>query len=122
MKLTREQRFSMILERLRAAAPATSMDEAYAMLCNVMNSVEDEYSGVVYDPDNFLNDGRFYPPKADARRSIAGREDLVRYRSRLHNTFLSSDGAIRIEAVAKNNQSPEAILDKPGHSGRRVEI
>ena len=102
--------------------PGESMDEAYDLLCDVMNAVEDQHSGVVYDPDNFLNDGRFYPPKADARRDVEGREDLIRYRSRMHNTYLSSEGAIRIQSVAKAGKPVEVILDKPGLSGRKVEL
>ncbi len=122
MNPSRQERFSMILERLNTAKPASNIDEAYKLLCETINLVEDEHSGVVHDPDNFLNDGRFYPPKADARRSVGGRKDLVRYRSRLHNTFLSTEGAIRIETVEQIGKQPEVILDKPGRSGRTLEI
>ena len=104
------------------AEPARTQEEAYALLCDTMNEVEDEFSGVIYDPMNFLNDGRFYPPQRDARRSVAGRPDLVRYRSRGHNTFISEDGAIRIQSVPKARQETVVILDKPGHNGKKVEL
>lgn len=77
--------------------------------------MEDEFSGIPYDPEAWLSDGRLYPTADDAIRNVVGHPNVKRLRSRRHSSFIAENGAIRIETVTK-----EILLDKPGHDGRRV--
>ncbi len=103
------------MERLRAQPPAGTFESALAFLVATLNAVEDELSGVPYNPAAWLSDGRMYPPEEDAIRSVAGRPEVRRLRSRSHNSFIAANGAVRIEGIDR-----EVLLDKPGRDGRRV--
>ena len=72
---------------------------------------------IPFDPDAWLSDGRMYPPQGDSRRKVPGRNDLVRYRSLGHNTWIGANGAIRIAGV-----DGQVFLEKPGADGRTVEL
>src|SRR5712671_395937 len=105
----------MFLEQLEAAPPASSADEALALVAKILNEVEDEHSGVEYNPDAWKDDGRMYPPKEDNRREVSGRPSLRRYRSAKHNTFIGLNGSIRIQ-----NLDGKVLLDKTGQDGRKT--
>ena len=105
----------MFFERLEAAPPASTADEALDLLANILNGVEDEHSGVENNPDAWEDDGRMYPPKEDNRRDVPDRPSLRRYRSAKHNTFIGLNGSIRIQDL-----SGKVGLDKPGRDGRKT--
>jgi hypothetical protein len=46
-------RMQMLFERMRAHPAAGSHDEARRMVEEVLNAVEDEYSGVPFDPEKW---------------------------------------------------------------------
>jgi len=121
-KVTQAERVAEFLKRLSEARPAGSHDEAFSLVRDTLNAVEDQFSGVAFDPDKHLTDGRLYPPQQDSRRSVPGRGDVVRYRSRGHNTLIASNGAIRIEKIGKGGELSICCLDKPGADGRTVEL
>lgn len=110
---TKQERFRIFLNQLAAAPEATSQEEALGLLVETLNHVEDMHSGAPYAPDEHLSDGRMYPPQADAVRTVKGRPDWVRYRSRGHNTWITSEGAIRITTVPGD----EIIFEKAGLNG-----
>jgi hypothetical protein len=121
-KLTQAERFAVFLKRLQATQPAGSGVDAFSLLSSTLNAVENSFSGVAYDPAKHLTDGRLYPPQDDNRRDVAGRKDIVRYRSRGHNTWIADNGAIRIEKIAKGAEPAVCCLDKPGADGKTVEL
>lgn len=111
--LSKQERFRLFLTRLGKEPAASSMEEALFLIVKVLNAVEDEFSGVPYSPDDYLDDGRMYPPREDAARDVPGRPDLIRYRNRAHNTWVSQSGAIRITTV----RDGEIIFEKVGVNG-----
>jgi hypothetical protein len=57
---------SIFYERLGNLPAPTSADEAFGQLSSTLTQVEDEFSGVVENPNPGLKpDGRMYPPRAD---------------------------------------------------------
>jgi hypothetical protein len=113
--LSKAKRLLMFLQRLEAAPPANSADEALALLGLTLNTVEDEHSGIEFNPTPWKDDGRMYPPQEDNRRAVPDRPSLRRYRSAKHNTFIGTNGSIRIETV-----DGETLLDKRSEDGRRT--
>jgi hypothetical protein len=112
---TKAQRFVEFLRRLAAAPAASDFDEAYHQLSDILNAVEDEMTTIPFDPANWQNDGRMYPPQMDSQRAVPGRTDVRRFRSRSHNTLIGDNGAIEIRDL-----SSRAVLSKPGSDGRSV--
>ncbi|HEX3364573.1 hypothetical protein [Phenylobacterium sp.] len=111
--VTRQDRIDELLRRLAAAEPCETADEALALICDTLNTVEDELSGVAFNPDYPMDDGRMYPPREDARREVDGRPDVRRYRSRGHNILIADHGAFRIELV----KGKSCLLSKTGRNG-----
>ena len=111
--LSKQKRLEVFLKRMEDVAPASSAEEALNLLANVLNQVEDEFSGVSYNPQLWETDGRMYPPQVDNVRDVPGRPSLQRYRSVNHNTFIGKNGSIRIETIPGR-----VLLDKYGSDGR----
>lgn len=114
--MDRYARLQLFYERLQAAPAASTHDDSYVLLCDVLNAVEDEHSGVPSNPDNFKTDGRLYPPQPDRSHAVDGFPDVVRYRSSGHNTYIAKNGAIEVKVVATN----EVDFAKPGANGKGV--
>lgn len=115
MSLEKCERFAIFVERLLATAPVDGAQEAYVLLGQTLNAVEDEFTDIAFDPSNWKADGRMYPPQADSARDVAGRSELTRYRSKAHNTYISANGAIRIDSL-----NGDVVLSKPGSDGNEV--
>jgi hypothetical protein len=62
---TKRERLEEIFRRPAAAPPAASHDEAYKLLCETIDTVEDEMTSTPNDPANWMSDGRIYPPFMD---------------------------------------------------------
>jgi hypothetical protein len=114
---TRRERLTEIYRRLELAAPAASGTDALDLIALTMNQVEDQLSGVPFDPENWRNDGRLYPPHPDSHRTVAGRPDLTRFRSKRHNTWIRSNGAIEIRT-----SEGDVEFAKPGADGKGVDL
>lgn len=119
---TKPRRLRKFLDRLGQLPAAASHHEALTQLRNVLDAVEDEHSGVPHDASNWQSDGRMYAPEADNRRRVPGYPQVSRYRSRAHNTFLGSNGAIEIRCASPGvrPENGDVLLSKPGADGRSV--
>jgi len=85
------------------------------LLSSILNSVEDELSGVPFDPSKWQSDGRMYPPQDDSRRHVVGYPNVTRFRSRRHNTFIGENGSIEIVELGG-----AVLLRKHGADGKHV--
>ncbi|MFZ2871599.1 hypothetical protein [Zavarzinia sp.] len=109
-------RLGEFLRRLDAAEPFSTAEEAMARLGEILKAVEDEMTDIPFDPAMPRTDGRMYPPLPDSERAVAGRSDIKRYRSVLHNTYIGANGAIRIEELKGT-----CLLNKPGRDGLSID-
>ena len=113
---SRKERLKEFMRRMKALEPKSTFDDAYEMLCDTLNEVEDEFSGVPYDPEKWRTDGRLYPPQSDAFRDCEDHPSVVRMRTRGHNVFIASNGAIEIKALHGDG----VIFEKLGADGKGV--
>jgi len=111
------QRLAEIFRRLAVALPSASHDDAYQLLCDTIDAVEDELTTTPNDPASWTTDGRIYPPLADRRFSVKGRPDLKRYASAAHNTFIRDNGAITI--VVRHGT---VVFEKAGADGLGTDL
>jgi hypothetical protein len=77
--------------------------------------VEDELTGIPYDPDSWREDGRIYPPQRDNMRQVPGHPHVARFRSRKHSTYVGMNGSLEIVSLGGTVQ-----IRKPGADGRHV--
>jgi hypothetical protein len=115
--VTKRERLAEIFRRLAAAPPAASHDEAYRLLCDTIDAVEDEMTTTPNDPANWMTDARIYPPLMDRRFDIQGHPDLKRYASAAHNTFIRDNGAIT--TVIRHGP---VVFEKVGADGRGTDF
>jgi len=119
MILSKAQRLRVFLEHLQAEVSAADHDEAMALIASTLNKVEDEFSGVSYNPDEPGTDGRMYPPNERFRYSKWERHGVRCYRQTAHATFVGANGAVEIRS-RKGGELEEVVFEKPGKDGRRV--
>jgi len=95
----------------KLAEPCANADDALDLVGRLLEEVENEFSGVPYNPSTPTNDGRMYPPRADSRRKI-DQPDMRLYRTRGHRLFISETGAILIQEL--NGTCVFSKVDKNG--------
>jgi len=110
--LSKGKRLKLFFERLEAATPVSSADEALNLIKRILNEVEDEHSGAECNPDAWKDDGRMYPPQEDSRRDVPDSPSLRRYRSAKHNTLVGLNGSIRIQDL-----DGKTLIEKAGSDG-----
>jgi hypothetical protein len=111
-------RFEEFLRRLESAPAAGSFDEAYLQICTILNAVEDELTSIPNNPETWQTDGRMYPPQMDNMRDVPDRLTVKRFRSRAHNTYVATNGAIEIRSVDASGE--KVLFSKPGADGKRL--
>jgi len=112
---TKAERLDEFFRRLAAAPAVADREEAYRLLCETLNEVEDELSGEPFDPAAWMTQDRMYPPRGDNARPVAGSPGVTRFRSRGHNSFVADNGAIEIQDTNK-----VVLFAKPGADGKGV--
>lgn len=117
MEPSKQERFAEFLRRLERSPCVGSHAQAFALVCDTLNAVENELTDIPYNPDQWQTDGRIYPPQSDSAREVSGRADIVRYRHKGHNTFIRENGAIQIEDI-----NGRVLFQKPGADGRGSEL
>lgn len=117
--MDKQQRLQEFLRRMTSAPAASDHQSALALLSDTLNAVEDQYSGVPYDPESWETDGRMYPPQLDSSREVKGFPGVIRYRSRSHNTYISDAGAIEIQTPNPAHQG-SVLFSKLGANGQGV--
>lgn len=105
------ERLAVFFQRLAAAPPANSATEALALVCRLIEEVENEFSPIPRsDPPPRRATGRMYPPLADYIFSEPG--GSLRAETRRHTMRFAADGSIRI-ALREN---PSIAFSKPGRT------
>ena len=95
--LSISQRLTEYFRRLSDAPPASSAAEALTLVCDLLDQVEDELSGILKQdppPSPGMSDGRIYPPLADYIKLHP--DGSLTARSRSHNIEIGADGTITI--------------------------
>jgi hypothetical protein len=109
-------RMQLFLERLAALPRAATHGEARRLVDDTLNEVEDEHSGVPFNPQRWRTDGRMYPVQDDNAGDVPGHPEVTSYRSFKHETLIRENGAIEIRLIETN----EVVLQKAGADGRGV--
>lgn len=105
---TFRERLRVVYERLDAAAPARTADQALELLSRTLAAVEDELSGVPQEADpGYDTKGRMYPP---APRYITRHPDgSLTAKQKRHIVFCGADGSIQVRL-----KTGEVEFAKPG--------
>ena len=118
-RLTKSNRLSVFYSRLGEAASAGNHDEGLALITKILHAVEDEFSGVAYNPEELGTDGRMYPPNVRFRYKDWERPNVCCYRQVAHATFIADNGAIEIRARLGADLG-SILFEKPGQDGKKV--
>src|SRR5260221_7706611 len=116
---SKQERFKLFLDMLGKVPVVSSYDDAFKQLVDTLNRVEDEFSGVPCNPDNWRTDGRMYPPQADKIVRIEG-TTVTRLTSKGNLTYIDDNGAIQIWTRPKDGSTPHLLFSKPGANGKDV--
>jgi hypothetical protein len=115
--LGKAARLAEFFRRLERAPACSHLASAREQLEEIMNAVEDEFSGVPFNPDaqNAPPDGRMYPPHDKYLRD-SGSSKVQLFAHVRHRTAFAANGAIKITL-----SDGTVAIDKPGQDGRTVD-
>lgn len=116
---TKQERLKEIFRRMGEAAPCSSLDTAYALLCETMVAVEDEMSGLPNEPERWMELPRLFPPRAD-RAFLLENYGVKRLDSLRHVTYIAENGAIEIRSIRVTNGRVKIHFSKKGIDGRSL--
>lgn len=115
MYVPKAERIAEFFRRLAALPPLADQASARRAIEATLNAVEDELSGVAFNPGNWRTDGRMYPVQDDNAADVQG-SGVLALRSRGHETFLAANGAIEI----RESTNDKVVFTKAGADGRGV--
>jgi hypothetical protein len=110
------ERVAEFFRRLADLPPQANQLSAREALDRTLNAVEDDLSGVPFDPDRWRTDGRMYPVRDDNAADIEGHLGVLALRSRGHETFVGPNGAIEI----RESSTDKVVFAKAGSDGKGV--
>ena len=116
---SKAERLKEFFQRLGAANPVSSFEEAYRLLCSTLDQVEDELSGLPNEPERWRTLDRMFPPQSD-RMSSVEEYDVKRFDSLRHITYIAGNGAIEIRSKRRKKEGIEVHFSKPGLDGRSI--
>ena len=89
------QRLAIVYQRLGQAPVANTAEEALALICTVLETVEAEFCPVPKaDPPPMTFDGRMYPPQQDNMQRQS--DGSLRIKTRGHRIVIAPDGGFTI--------------------------
>lgn len=115
MEVPKAQRLQEIYRRLAEAPAAGTFAEMRAQLSDVINSVEDQWTGIPCNPASWRNDGRIYPVDDDNVFAVAGHLRVTLLRARKNLVYIGENGSIEI-----HDASGGVTFQKPGRDGAGV--
>ena len=115
LQAPKHERLQEFFRRLTDASSVATAEAALELIATTLNAVEDDLTDIPADPDRWMTDGRMYPPQPDSAREVPDHEEVTRYRSRGHNTFVRVNGAIEIRDLAD-----QVLFRKAGNDGKNV--
>jgi hypothetical protein len=115
MEVSRAQRLQEIYRRLAQAPAAGTFGEMRSQLDNVINAVEDQLTGIPYDPANWQTDGRIYPVHDDNVFDVPGHPRVTLLRARKNLVYIGDNGSAEIR-----NASGDVAFRKAGSDGLGV--
>jgi hypothetical protein len=104
------ERLEIFFQRLKAAQPASSAEEALTLVCRLIEEVEDELCPLPREnpPPRLRFTGRMYAPEKDRVRRLEGGQLVAT--ARRHRIYCQPSGAILIRDVHNN----AIVLTKDG--------
>ncbi len=103
-----QERLSVFFERLTAAPPAATAQKALALICDLIEAVEDEFCPIPREePPLRLFTGRMYVPQEDYITRKA--DGTITATTRHHRITCAADGAIYISHIPRK----KLVLWKP---------
>jgi hypothetical protein len=116
VEIPKQDRLQEVYRRLAQAPAAGTFTEMRRQLDAVLNSVEDQMSGVPYDPRCWVTDGRLYPVQDDNVYDVDGHPRVMLLRARRNEIYIGDNGAIEIRDAASGGVE----FNKPGEDGYGV--
>ena len=112
------ERLNEIFQRMANAPLCTTFEEAYKLLCDTMDEVEDEMTPYPNEPDRWRELPRLFPPQMDRMSTVQQCDQSVvrRFDSLRHLTYIAENGAMEIRALRK----AEALFAKDDKDGNSV--
>lgn len=103
------QRLAAFFRRLEAAPPVGTADEALALVCRLIEEVEDEFCPVPRaEPPPLAFTGRMYAPREDNIHRLP--DGSITAITRRHRILCQRDGAITVVHMTDKS----VVFTKPG--------
>lgn len=116
MEFPRVQRLQEVYRRLAEVPAARTFAEMRGQLDDILNAVEDQLTGIPYDPSRWSTDGRLYPVQDDNVFEVEGHPRVTLLRARRNEIYIADNGSIEI----RNAATGEVEFSKAGADGLGV--